>query len=93
MPAFNEVRLLLGADAYHSDSYFNDSANALRIKAYTRTNAYVGVAAADDRWSLMLAGKNITDEETVAGANVGSGGNIRYLMPPREWMLTLSVKR
>lgn len=89
--SFLSARVLLGADVLHSASYFNDASDALRINGYNRLNAHIGLAAQDDRWSLTLAARNVTDQKNVAEAVIGSGANMRLVLPPREWLITFKT--
>ena len=37
---------------------------ATKHDSYTKYNARIALASADDKWSVALIGKNLTDEET-----------------------------
>ncbi len=65
-----------GVNVSHTDEYYTEAKyiRALEQEAYTMTSAYVGIASIDDRWSLSLIGKNLSDEVTI-----GSGVEINAL--------------
>ena len=77
-----------GADYTFSDEYFSEVTNALKIDSYGRTNAFIALAAAEDKWEVRLEGRNITDEDDAVSGIFGNGVNMRTVLPPREWMLT-----
>ena len=93
MARFNNVRFLLGFDVYHSDSFYAQADDALLLPSYTRSNAHIGVAAPNDRWSLILSAQNVTDERTIAAGDAQAATNTRAVLAPRELLLTFSVKR
>ncbi len=85
-------RMAYGADVYFSDAYFATVNNALLVSSYHRVGGFVSLASPDEHWQLLLQGKNLTDEEDLVSGIVGGGTNIRTVLPPREWMLTLSYR-
>lgn len=87
-----DLNFIYGADLTFSDSYFSEATNALEIASYARTNAFIGLGQADGRWQLALTGKNIFDrEDNVSGIYNDGFANIRTVLPPAEYMLTLKV--
>ncbi len=65
-PVGDAMELRLGADVNYTDDFYSalDLDPATRHDSYTKYNARVALAAADDTWSLALIGKNLTDEQT-----------------------------
>jgi iron complex outermembrane receptor protein len=66
LPIFNTgVNLLLGADALYQGDHFIDTDNdpfAFQ-EATLKFNARIGVKASNGSWSVILNGKNLTEEE------------------------------
>jgi iron complex outermembrane receptor protein len=93
VPLSDMVELFYGADVYYSDEYYSTVDNALLIDSYARLNGFVGLGQPDQRWQVVLAAKNITDEEdNVSGIYFAGVTNIRTPLPPVEYMLTFKVK-
>ncbi|MBN7797191.1 TonB-dependent receptor [Parahaliea mediterranea] len=81
-----------------SDDYevANDLDENLRVDAYWKADARVGLYSGDGRWMLALLAKNITDEKVLAWGNdvpLGSVGfaNTYHMQidPPRSYELQL----
>ncbi len=76
-------------------SYFIDSANTPLLEQgdLHLLNASLTFAAPDDRWALVLSGRNLTDEDyLVSGMAQYSVGQIEgQFARPREWDLTLRI--
>jgi outer membrane receptor protein involved in Fe transport len=78
--------------SFHSDDYYSEARNLIEIDSYTRLNGFIGFGADDQRWQVMLSGKNITDEEdNVSGIFNNGFANIRTPLPPAEYMLSFKV--
>lgn len=87
------VEFFYGADIFYTDDYYTTADNSLKIDSYTRLNGQVGIGAPDQKWQLVLTGRNITDEEdVVSGIYVPGFTNIRTVLPPSEFMLTFKYK-
>lgn len=86
------IRLLAGADVYHSALYYAQADNEMVMGPYTRANAHVGLGTADDHWSLVFSVQNLTDEETIVAGDASNATNTRAVLPPREWLFTLTYK-
>jgi outer membrane receptor protein involved in Fe transport len=82
----------VGADVNYVDDYYATINNVLKIDSYTRLNGFIGFDWPDTGLSLVLRGKNLTDEEDNVSGIAGGGTNIRIPLPPREYMLTLNYK-
>lgn len=93
LEAFSGWDLFYGADVYYSDDYYSTVNNALEIDSFTRINGFIGLQTSDGTWSVVLSGKNLTDEEDVVSGIVGNGTNIRNLQEPRTWMFTVNYRR
>ncbi|MEZ5565261.1 MAG: TonB-dependent receptor [Gammaproteobacteria bacterium] len=92
IPLANSMAFFYGFDVFHSDSYYSEARNLVEIDDYTRVNGFLGIGADDRRWQVMLAAKNITDEEdNVSGIFSNGFTNMRTPLPPAEYMLTFKV--
>lgn len=92
IPLQRGLEFFYGLDIFHSDDYFSESRNLVEIEDYTRLNGFLGLGADDRQWQVMLAAKNITDEEdNVSGIFANGFTNIRTPLPPAEYMLTFKV--
>ncbi len=80
------LRFQAGVTLSHSDEYFTDGTldpNAVQ-DSWTRVNARIGIASADDQWSIALVGKNLTEEEVNSTSQPLLGAYfLGYLDPPR----------
>lgn len=92
IPLPNSLAFFYGLDMFHSESYFTESRNLVRIEDYTRLNGYLGLGADDRQWQVFIAAKNITDkEDNVSGIFANGVTNVRTPLPPAEYMLTFKV--
>ena len=92
VPLQNRLAFFYGLDLFHSDSYFTESRNLVKIDSYSRLNGFVGLGADDRQWQVVLAAKNITDQEdNVSGIFANGFTNVRTPLPPSEYMLTVTV--
>lgn len=88
----NKLAFFYGLDLFHSDSYFTESRNLVRIEDYSRLNGYLGLGADDRHWQVFITAKNITDkEDNVSGIFANGLTNVRTPLPPAEYMLTFKV--
>ena len=85
----NGFNVVLGADVNKVDEYFtqNDLDPFNLSPETTKVNLRVGVEADNEKWSLVVFGKNVTNE---VGQSFGvdlpliSGSHVGYLQPGRE---------
>ncbi len=92
IPLENSLAFFYGLDLFHSDSYYSESRNLVKIDSYSRLNGFLGIGADDRKWQAVLAVKNITDEENnVSGIFANGFANIRTPLPPTEYMLSFKV--
>ncbi len=89
---FGSWDFLVGADVNYADDYYATINNVLLIDSYTRLNGRIGIDQPDGPWSIILQGKNLTDEEDNVSGIAGAGTNIRTPLPPREYMLSLNYR-
>lgn len=79
-------------DANYQDDIFTEASNtpAAFIGDYTLLNGSVVFRTPDDRWSIKLEGKNLTDEEYLFYVLDGSAFGVDFGSPalPRTWMLS-----
>ena len=89
MNTSNGFNVVLGADVNKIDEYFtqNDLDPFNLSPSTTKVNIRVGVEADDEKWSLVIFGRNVTNE---VGQSFGvdlpliSGSHVGYLQPGRE---------
>lgn len=87
---FAQDRFKLRLSATYADRgpYFSVVNNLLRTEGYGLLDAAITLAEADDRWSLSLSGRNLTDKlyfTTAATSDAIAVGE------PRTWSLTFRV--
>ena len=92
------VLLRLGAAASFTDDYHvhDNEAPSMTQKSYTKYDAYVGIAATNDRWELTLLGRNLGDKFTLDAGYpldlVGSSFRIGKTSSPRLITLKGTVR-
>lgn len=92
VPLANRLAFFYGFDLFHSDDYFTESRNLVKIDDYSRLNGFLGLGADDRQWQMVLAATNITNrEDNVSGIFVNGFTNVRTPLPPADYMLTLTV--
>jgi len=88
----SSLDVFFGADMAYTDEYFNDINNSFIVDDYTRFNAFLGLGRPDGRWQLVGEWRNLTNEEdNVSGLLLGGFTNMRTILPPLEYMVTLKV--
>lgn len=88
--------IFFGADFTYRDYLFSspDNNEVSRSSKLTRLNARVGYRSGNDHWSVILAGRNLTDEvDWVNGLSLGLPVGIRHTLDPLMWSLTLKYSR
>jgi len=91
VPVGSELDVFFGLDVIYTDDYFSEATNALLIDDYARFNGLLGIGSADARWQLVGTWKNLTNEEdNVSGLVIPDSTNTRTVLPPLEYMITLS---
>lgn len=88
--------LTFNGNGYHSGSYFNDPDNFRNPGSYEVYNASVEFTV-DDRWSISIWGKNLSNEAVdlfpaVNGLGGGIGIARAAFAPPRTYGATIGVK-
>lgn len=86
--------LALRADWYSQGDSWDNAQNTDRSEGYDLLNLRATFSAPEDRWSVSLFGRNVTDEEYSLGSqNVVSsfGTHFGWFGAPREWGLELNV--
>ncbi len=97
-PLFNlPFDLVMGVDILFQDDFFLavDQDPLEQQKAYTQFNARIGFRADDDSWSIMVFGRNLTDEVvlvTAADAPLADGSHIGAVEPPRSFSIEATVR-
>ena len=89
---FSNWDFLVGADVNYVDDYYATINNVLKVPSYTRVNGRIGLDQPDGHWSVILSGKNLTDEEDYVSGIAGGGTNIRTPLPPLEFLLTANYR-
>ncbi len=92
VPLPDRLAFFYGFDVFHSASYFSEARNLVKIDDYTRVNGHLGIRADDRHWEMLLAAKNITNEEdNVSGIFSNGFTNMRTPLPPLEYMLNFRI--
>jgi iron complex outermembrane receptor protein len=92
IPLENSLAFFYGFDMFHSDNYYTEARNLVKIEDYSRLNGYLGLGADDRHWQAALTAKNITNrEDNVSGIFANGFTNVRTPLPPVEYMLTFKV--
>lgn len=85
--------LFFGGDFTFRDKFFTSADNnAISMgSAQSRVNAQVGYRSGDERWSVVLSGRNLTDEvDWTNGTDLGlPTQGIRQTLDPLTWQLSL----
>ena len=96
VPVGGNLDLELGIDVMYKDSYLvnGDNDPVLEQDGFAKANARIALMGRDDRWSVAVLGKNLTDKTVVNApddiplGNVGFAGSYFYFMdPPRSYEL------
>ncbi len=94
IPLENNLAFFYGLDVFHTDDYYSEARNLVRIDDYTRVNGFLGLRPDDRHWELRLSAKNITDEEdNVSGIFSNGFTNMRAPLPPAEYLLEFRINR
>lgn len=89
-PVADNINFIADANVSFSDEYFTDGPlDPIGLQdSWAKLSARVGVAAPDNRWSLAVVGRNLTQEKVLATSQAfGSSAFLGYLEPPRTVML------
>lgn len=78
-----------GADYYEIDDYITASTNDFNNSGWDVWNAFISVDVAEN-WQVKLTGKNLDDSTNVTSGSLALGGYV--LLPPREWLLSVSYR-
>jgi iron complex outermembrane receptor protein len=81
----DDIKLRLSANYAYRGHYFSVVNNLLRTEGYGLLDASIGIAQVDDRWSVTLGGRNLTDKlyfTTAATSDAIAIGE------PRVWNVT-----
>lgn len=86
VPMRSSLRLVFTGDAYYSSSYYgaDNLAESSRQGAFWRFNASATLAHPDDRWSVSLIGRNLTNKYYLLYATDRSGGSSVPLQPGEQ---------
>jgi iron complex outermembrane receptor protein len=87
-PMGSNLEIFGGIVMSFSDSYFTEASLAASGEqdSYTKWDARIGLTRADNKWSVSLIGKNLS-EEAINGMGVPFAGMIGFLGAPRTIML------
>jgi len=88
-PISSSLVFRTGGQVSFSAEYFtNPTLDPIGLQdAWTRVDLRLGVAASSDLWSLMLIGRNITDEAVLGGTTTLLGYAVGYLEAPRTVLI------
>lgn len=84
-PINGNINFVAGLTVSFRDKYFTDPSlePEAEIDSWARIDARIGLAAADDRWSVAVVGKNLGEEEIYSSQPL-LGYIIGYVEPPRQ---------
>ena len=88
LPVMQGLKLKLGGDWYRTGQYSVTVNNDFLIDPFSRINAFVALNR--DPWELRLSVKNLADKAQIVSGTRDFAGYI--VLPPREFMLTLSYR-
>ena len=88
------INLVGGLNLSYTDSYYTEgTVSSVGIQdSFTRVDARIGIASANDRWSLSVIGKNLGDEAVNGSTQPFGSWNLGYLKPPRLIFLQGTVR-
>ena len=90
-PVMDNINFIADLNVSFSDDYLTEGTNDPigRQESWTKVGARLGFAASDDRWSLAVVGRNLTNEKILGGSQsfLAFGYFLGYLEPKRSIML------
>jgi len=93
IPLNSDLNFFYGADLNHSQKYFSEARNLVEIPSYSRVNGFIGMGEPDGRWQVALTARNIFNRnDNVSGIYAPGFTNIRTVLPPAEYMMTLRLR-
>ncbi len=92
IPFANGGSLNNSASIYLSDSYFFEVTNRTRQKSYALVGAQARYDFPDERFSLAVFGRNLTNTRYLTSLAPNSFGDAGQLAPPRTYGVTVSAK-
>jgi iron complex outermembrane receptor protein len=88
-PVAEGYKLRLGADWKQIGDYFSVVNNLVKSEGWGLLDAQIAVATEDDRWTLVLAGKNLTDKDYFTTSATTDGTSVGE---PLSWTISLRWK-
>lgn len=84
-PMTSSINLVAGAKVLFSEDYYTEGSldPVGQQDAYHKINARIGVEAEDDKWSVMVIGKNLNDEITTNAYQFFQGTNFGFPQAPK----------
>ena len=91
-PFSGTVNVVGGLGVSFKDDYFTEGSidPAGLQDSWAKLDARIGIASADDKWSIIFRGKNLTNEYTSNAYQFFVGNSLAFLAPPRT--LTLEAE-
>jgi len=86
---FSAGRLTASTNVYRSDKMYWDYLNRLSQPAYTLVAAQLGWTLPNDRWRIVLAGDNLTDEEVRQNVVTSTLADYATYLKPRNYSISL----
>jgi iron complex outermembrane receptor protein len=86
---FSTGRLTASTNVYRSDKMYWDYLNRLSQPAYTLVAAQLGWTLPNDRWRIVLAGDNLTDEEVRQNVVTSTLADYASYLKPRNYSISL----
>lgn len=85
--------LSLSVNGSYNSGYYFEADNVAKQSSFALFGANVSWSPADERWSVGVFGRNLSDEKIVTHSTTSSGGNVSFVLgAPRTYGATIGVK-
>lgn len=95
-PVGDNLELRTNVDVNYTDEYYSalDLDPNTKHDGYTKVNARIALASVDDKWSVALVGKNLTDENTHVWKNdvALTASNSYFAVPERPLSIAIQAR-
>ena len=89
-PLGENMLVRVGGNMNYTGPYNPVVTNAVELQGWTRIDAFIAVATANNKWELNFSGQNLTDQVTYVSGIVGPPFQPALTpLRPRTWMMTL----
>lgn len=84
--------IAFGGTVYYNDGYAFDFINRVRQEDYTLVNAFIEWRSSDERYSVRLWGRNITDARYTSNTSILPAGDLTVPAAPRTYGVTARIR-